>query len=45
MIANGEEGWAKMLPDGIGDIIKDYRLFGYTRKPLVLKNKAKALKK
>lgn len=45
MIANGETGWEKMLPEGIADIIKDYRLFGYTRKPLVLKNKAKTLKK
>ena len=39
MIANGERGWEDMLPEGIADIIKDYRLFGYTRKPIVLKNK------
>ncbi|MFK2820202.1 TonB-dependent receptor [Flavobacteriaceae sp. LMIT009] len=45
MIANGEDGWGEMLPEGIGDIIKDYRLFGYTRKPLVLKSKANVLKK
>ena len=39
MIAKGERGWEDMLPDGIADIIKDYRLFGYTRKPLILKSK------
>ena len=32
MIQDGEEGWEDMLPDGIADIIKDQRLFGYTRK-------------
>ena len=45
MIAEGKRGWENMLPEGIADIIKDYRLFGFTRKPIVLKNKAKALKK
>ena len=40
-IESGETGWEGMLPDGIGDLIKDYRLFGYTRKPL----KPLALKK
>ena len=35
-IANGESGWEEMLPVGISDLIKDYRLFGYTRKPLIL---------
>jgi len=34
-IINGESGWKDLLPEGIADLIKDYRLFGYTRKPLV----------
>lgn len=34
MIDKGERGWESMLPDGIADLIKDYRLFGYSRKPL-----------
>ncbi|MFD1613977.1 TonB-dependent receptor [Gelatiniphilus marinus] len=33
-IENGERGWENMVPEGIADLIKDYRLFGYTRKPL-----------
>ncbi len=33
-IANGESGWDKMLPEGVADLIKDYRLFGYTRKAI-----------
>lgn len=33
-IENGERGWEDMLPEGTADLIKDYRLFGYTRKPL-----------
>ena len=32
MIANGEEGWEEMLPKGISEIIKDQRLFGYSRR-------------
>ncbi|MEJ2112780.1 MAG: TonB-dependent receptor [Flavobacteriaceae bacterium] len=39
LIADGKAGWKDMLPDGIADLIKDYRLFGYTRKPIVLKKK------
>ena len=35
MIADGQIGWKNMLPDGIADLIKDYRLFGYTRKPII----------
>ncbi|MBP9601547.1 MAG: TonB-dependent receptor [Lutibacter sp.] len=31
-IANGEEGWEEMLPEGVADIIKDERLFGYSRR-------------
>lgn len=34
MIDSGERGWESMLPDGTADLIKDYRLFGYSRKPL-----------
>lgn len=29
MIGNNEEGWEEMLPDGIADLIKADRLFGY----------------
>ncbi len=29
MITNNEEGWEKMLPDGISDIIKTHNLFGF----------------
>jgi hypothetical protein len=29
MIRNGEGGWEKMLPDGVPEIIKSKRLFGY----------------
>jgi hypothetical protein len=25
------------LPEGVADLIKDYRMFGYTRKPIVLR--------
>lgn len=32
MIADGEEGWEEMLPDGVADIIKEHRLFGYSRR-------------
>ena len=32
MIVNDEGGWEEMLPDGVADIIKDQRLFGYTRR-------------
>ncbi len=30
MIANGEDGWEKMLPPGISETIKSKRLFGYS---------------
>ncbi|MFV0564459.1 MAG: TonB-dependent receptor [Flavobacteriaceae bacterium] len=39
MITEGELGWEDMVPKGIADLIKDYRLFGYTRKPLTLRRK------
>jgi len=32
MIANGKNGWEEMLPKGIAEIIKDQRLFGYSRR-------------
>jgi len=32
MITDGEEGWEKMLPSGISEIIKEQRLFGYSRR-------------
>ena len=31
MIANGDEGWEKMLPEGIAEQIKEKRLFSYSR--------------
>ena len=42
MISEGEKGWEDMVPEGTAELIKDYRLFGYTRKPLTLnRNRAK----
>lgn len=38
MIANGEENWEDMLPEGIADIIKDQRLFGYSKRRTVKLN-------
>ena len=32
MITNGQHGWEEMLPTGIADIIKEERLFGYSRR-------------
>jgi len=29
MISDGVEGWEKQLPEGIAEIIKNYKLFGY----------------
>lgn len=40
-ICDGESGWEEMVPEGTAELIKDYRLFGYTRKPLTLKRKRK----
>ena len=37
-IADGKnDEWKHMLPEGIADIIKDYRLFGYTLAPITQK--------
>lgn len=47
-IENGEVGWENMMPEGTADLVKDYRLFGFSRKPLkVLKpiNIKKRMKK
>ena len=40
-IAGGKRGWSDQLPEGIGDLIKDYRMFGFTRKPIIPKKKIK----
>jgi len=32
MLNAQEEGWEDMLPNGIAELIKDHRLFGYTRR-------------
>ena len=29
MISNAEQGWEEMLPEGVSDIIKKQKLFGY----------------
>ena len=34
MISDGDRDWENMVPEGTADLIKDYRLFGYTRRPL-----------
>jgi len=45
-IASGQQGWSDMLPEGVADLIKDYRMFSYTRKPIVLnKNRKKKVKR
>ena len=31
MIKNNEEGWEKLLPEGVSEIIKEKELFGYSR--------------
>jgi len=38
MINKGEDGWEDMLPPGIADIIKEQRLFGYSRRRFSKKN-------
>ncbi|MGB5418229.1 TonB-dependent receptor [Algibacter sp.] len=44
-ISNGISGWEEMVPDGTAELIKDYRLFGYTRRPLTLSRRRPAQKK
>ena len=31
MIKNNDEGWEKLLPEGVSEIIKEKELFGYSR--------------
>ncbi len=38
MIADGEEGWEDMLPEGVSEIIKEQRLFGYSKRRTVRLN-------
>ena len=44
-IRNGEKGWEDMVPEGTAELIKDYRLFGYTRRPLTLSRRRPQKKK
>ena len=37
MISKSEDGWEEMLPEGISELIKRRRLFGYPRRRLELK--------
>lgn len=37
MISNGDNGWEEMLPDGIAELIKTQRLFGYDEKVTIAK--------
>ncbi len=39
MIVKGESGWEEMLPDGVAKIIKDQRLFGYSKRKFQRKDK------
>ncbi len=39
MIAKGEKNWEEMLPKGVSKIIKDQRLFGYSKRKHEIKNK------
>ena len=32
MIRNGEPGWEEMIPEGVSEIIKEERLFGYSKR-------------
>ncbi len=38
MINEGKDGWEEMIPDKVADIIKDHRLFGYSRRRFTEKN-------
>ncbi|WP_298511537.1 TonB-dependent receptor [uncultured Kordia sp.] len=39
MIADNEEGWEEMLPDGVAEIIKEKNLFGYLQQNELIENK------
>lgn len=41
MIVNGQSGWEEMLPEGVANIIKDKRLFGYSKRKHETRKKAK----
>ena len=45
MINEGEKGWENMVPEVTAELIKDYRLFGYTRRPLTLNRRTQEKKK
>ena len=32
MISEGKQGWEALIPEGIADLIKKQRLFGYSRR-------------
>ncbi|WP_196888548.1 TonB-dependent receptor [Aureivirga sp. CE67] len=35
MISEGEEGWEEMLPEGVAEIIKAEKLFGYSKRKFI----------
>jgi hypothetical protein len=35
LIASGTDGWEEMVPTGVADIIKEERLFGYSRRKFI----------
>jgi hypothetical protein len=35
LIASGADGWEEMVPTGVADIIKEERLFGYSRRKFI----------
>lgn len=37
MIQKGEDGWEEMLPNGVSEIIKEERLFGYSKRKFLSK--------
>ncbi|MFK7749651.1 MAG: TonB-dependent receptor [Kordia sp.] len=39
MIADNEDGWEEMLPDGVAEIIKEKNLFGYLPQNELIENK------
>jgi len=38
MIANGDDGWERMLPEGVSKLIKEKSLFGYESEEVMHKN-------
>jgi hypothetical protein len=39
MISDGNPGWENLLPQGIGEIIKEHQLFGYDPEKVLIKSK------